>query len=255
MKHRSRATANRVAAPGCAALCRALCYGERQESGMAADEKGVPAGAKEKLIQSKERWACEGRLLTGRSARPEEERLPPGQRRVETWPVLDLGVQPHVAAEEWRLTVDGLVEQPVAWDWPAFRAQPSFHDVSDIHCVTQWSRFDNAWEGVSAKHLLGLVRPKPEARFVVLHSYDDYTTNLPLADFDDEDVLLAHSWQGRPLPREHGGPVRAIVPKLYFWKSAKWLRRIEFIAADRQGFWEERGYHDRGDPWREERYG
>jgi DMSO/TMAO reductase YedYZ molybdopterin-dependent catalytic subunit len=217
-----------------------------------SDGGGSP---RRKLIESKERWAREGRLLTGRAARPEAERLPPGQHRVEGWPVLDLGIQPDIPAERWRLVIDGLVERPVDWDWAGFRAQPAFHDVSDIHCVTAWSRFDNAWEGVSARHILDIVRPRPEARFVVFHSHDDYTTNLPLAAFADEDVLLAHSWQGRPLPREHGGPVRAIVPKLYFWKSAKWIRRIELIAADRAGFWEERGYHDRGDPWKEERYG
>jgi DMSO/TMAO reductase YedYZ molybdopterin-dependent catalytic subunit len=222
---------------------------------MADGEDGLVAGARRKLIETKQRWAREGRLITGRAARPESERLPPGQRRVENWPVLDLGVQPDVPTAAWRLTIDGLVDNPVAWDWPTFRAQPAFTDVSDIHCVTAWSRFDNAWEGVSAKHVLDLVRPKPEAHFLVFHSYDDYTTNLPLADFDDDDVLLAHSWQGRPLAREHGGPVRAIVPKLYFWKSAKWLRRIEFVAGDRPGFWEERGYHDHGDPWTEERYG
>ncbi|HEX7970575.1 MAG TPA: sulfite oxidase-like oxidoreductase [Stellaceae bacterium] len=222
---------------------------------MTGEKDGPLSRIRRKLVESKERWAREGRLLTGRSARPAEERLPPGQRQIENWPVLDLGVQPEVPVEGWRLTVDGLVENPVAWDWATFRAQPAFRDVSDIHCVTAWSRFDNAWEGVSARHILAVVRPKPEARFIVFHSYDDYTTNLPLADFDDDDVLLAHCWQGKPLPREHGGPVRAIVPKLYFWKSAKWIRRIEFIAADRRGFWEERGYHDRGDPWTEERYG
>ncbi len=220
------------------------------------DEKdGTFSGLRRKLVESKERWARQGRLLTGRSTRPAEERLPPGQRRVENWPVLDLGVQPELPLERWRLVIDGLVENPVTWDWATFRAQPVFRDVSDIHCVTAWSRFDNAWEGVSARHILAVVQPKPETRFIVFHSYDDYTTNLPLADFDDDDVMLAHSWQGRPLPREHGGPVRAIVPKLYFWKSAKWIRRIEFIAADRRGFWEERGYHDHGDPWTEERYG
>jgi len=222
---------------------------------MAEEKDGPLARARRKLVESKERWAREGRLLTGRAARPAEERLPPGQRQVTNWPVLDLGIQPEVPTERWRLTIDGLVESPVTWDWAAFRAQPTFRDVSDIHCVTAWSRFDNAWEGVGAKHILATVRPKPEARFIVFHSYDDYTTNLPLAEFDAEDVLLAHSWQGRPLPREHGGPVRAIVPRLYFWKSAKWIRRIEFLAADRSGFWEVRGYHDHGDPWTEERYG
>jgi len=222
---------------------------------MAEDDGGLVARAKRKLIESKERWAREGRLITGRSARPEAVRLPPGQRKVENWPVLDLGVRPDVTLERWQLTVDGLVEHPIRWNWAEFRAQPVFRDVSDIHCVTAWSRFDNAWEGVSVRHIIATVRPKPEARFVVLHSYDDYTTNLPLDDFNTEDALLAHSWQGKPLTAEHGGPVRAIVPKLYFWKSAKWLRRIEFVAADRSGFWEQRGYHDHGDPWTEERYG
>jgi len=223
---------------------------------MSDDGKDGPLGRiRRKLVESKERWAREGRLLTGRAVRAPSERLPPGQRRVENWPVLDLGVQPEVAMERWHLVIDGLVENPVTWDWAAFRAQPVFRDVSDIHCVTAWSRFDNAWEGVSARHILDIVRPKPEARFVVFHSHDDYTTNLPLEAFADDDVLLAHSWQGRSLTREHGGPVRAIVPKLYFWKSAKWIRRIELIASDRSGFWEQRGYHDHGDPWREERYG
>ena len=222
---------------------------------MSEKEDEPLAQVKRKLVESKERWAREGRLLTGRTARPAEQRLPPGQHRVKNWPVLDLGVQPDVTAEGWQLTVDGLVETPVTWDWSAFRAQPTFRDLSDIHCVTAWSRFDNMWEGVSARHILATVRPAPAARFIVFHSYDDYTTNLPLAEFDAEDVLLAHSWEGRPLSREHGGPVRAIVPRLYFWKSAKWIRRIEFVAADRSGFWETRGYHDHGDPWTEERYG
>jgi DMSO/TMAO reductase YedYZ molybdopterin-dependent catalytic subunit len=218
------------------------------------EKDGLLAKARGKLVESKQRWAREGRLLTGHGARPAEERLPPGQRQVENWPVLDLGVQPTVSTEEWRLTIDGLVEHPMTWDWAAFRALPVFRDVSDIHCVTAWSRFDNAWEGVSARDILATAEPKPEARFVILHSYDDYTTNLPLAEFAEPDVLLAYSWQGRPLPREHGGPVRVVVPKLYFWKSAKWIRRIELVAEDRSGFWEQRGYNDHGDPWREERY-
>jgi len=222
---------------------------------MAGEDERAPGGARAKLVESKERWAREGRLLTGRHARPEAERLPPGQRRVENWPILDLGIQPDVPLDRWRLSVDGLVENPIEWDWEAFRAAPQTRYLSDIHCVTQWSRYDNAWEGVAARHLLALVRPKPEAKFVWFTSYDDYTTNLPLAAFDDEDVLLAHSWEGKPITREHGGPVRAVVPKLYFWKSAKWIRRITFLAEDKPGFWEVRGYHMNGDPWTEERYG
>jgi DMSO/TMAO reductase YedYZ molybdopterin-dependent catalytic subunit len=221
---------------------------------MSDDPEDRLAKARPKLVESKKRWARDGRLLTGRAADP-SQRLPPGQHLVRDWPVLDLGVVPAVDPQHWRLVVDGLVATKLDWSWSDFRAQPQASDVSDIHCVTAWSRFDNQWGGVSAKHILALAKPLPEARFVVFHSYDDYTTNLPLADFDDDDVLLAHSWQGAPLPREHGGPVRAIVPKLYFWKSAKWIRRVELIAQDRAGFWEERGYHDRGDPWQEQRYG
>lgn len=212
------------------------------------------AESRPKLVAAKQRWAREGRLLTGAQGRPESERLPPGQHLVRDWPVLDLGILPEIEAKDWRLRVDGWVENKLDWGWDDFMAQPAFSDVSDIHCVTAWSRYDNRWDGVSAKHILALAKPKPEARFVVFHSYDDYTTNLPLADFDDDDVLIAHSWQGEKLSREHGGPMRAIVPKLYFWKSAKWVKRIEFIARDRRGFWEANGYHDRGDPWQEERY-
>jgi len=208
-----------------------------------------------KLVESKERWAKEGRLLTGHAGDTSRERLPPGQRQVKDWPVLDLGNRPGVSPESWRLKVDGLVEHPFEWSWREFRDQPQTVSTSDIHCVTAWSRFDNHWEGVSAKHILSLAKPLPEARFVVFHSFDGYTTNLPLADFDAADALIAHSWEAKPLPREHGGPARVVVPRLYFWKSAKWVNRIELVAADRPGFWEQRGYHDRGDPWTEERYG
>ena len=207
-----------------------------------------------KLVRRKEEWAREGRLLTGKAGDRERDRLPPGQREVRDWPVLDLGVQPSVAPEKWHLRIDGQVAKPFAWDMAAFLAQPQIESVSDIHCVTSWSRYDNRWKGVSARHLLSVARPLPEARVVLFHSFDGYTTNVSLADFDDDDVLLAHSWEGKPLAREHGGPVRVVVPKRYFWKSAKWVCRIEFLAEDRAGFWEERGYHNEGDPWEEERY-
>jgi DMSO/TMAO reductase YedYZ molybdopterin-dependent catalytic subunit len=219
------------------------------------DERKALETVLPKLVESKERWAREGRLLTGTAPDPARPRLPPGQHRVESWPVLDLGVQPQLEPERWRLTLGGLVTIPLEWDWQTFLAQPQVKRRSDIHCVTAWSRFDNDWEGVAARHLLDLARPAPGARFVCLESHDGYTTNLPLEFFGAEDSLLAHSWQGKPLTREHGGPARVIVPQLYFWKSAKWLRHIELMAVDRFGFWEERGYHDRGDPWTEERYG
>ena len=209
---------------------------------------------KERLIAAKEAWARSGRLLTGKHSTPERDRLPPGQRQVKNWPVLDLGVQPNIPLDKWMLIIDGLVENPVRWSWDEFRRQPETRAVSDIHCVTAWSRFDNRWAGVSAKHVIALVRPKPEVNHVVFHSFDTYTTNVPLGAFNDDGVLLAHSWEDEPLTREHGGPVRVVIPKLYFWKSAKWLKRIEFIAEHRLGFWETRGYHHTGDPWNEERY-
>jgi DMSO/TMAO reductase YedYZ molybdopterin-dependent catalytic subunit len=207
---------------------------------------------KDKLIGAKQQWARDGRLLTGKKG---SGRLPPGQRLTQDWPVLDLGLQPHVALEDWRLTVDGLVEAPFAWDWNSFLAQPQIEDISDIHCVTAWSRYDNRWQGVAALDLIALAKPRSEARFVVFHSHDGYTTNVPLERFAAPDALIAHSWNGEPIEREHGGPARVVIPSLYFWKSAKWVRRIEFLARDRPGFWEERGYHNNGDPWAEERYG
>jgi len=210
---------------------------------------------KEKLVRTKESWARSGRLLTGTSGDPEVDRLPPGQRLVENWPVLDLGVQPYVPSTEWQLTIDGSVENPVVWDWATFLAQPQVVDVSDIHCVTQWSRYDNHWQGVSTHHVAEVVRPKPLAGHVILHGYDGYTTNVTVDAFLGDDCLIAHSHDGQPLTREHGGPARLVIPRFYFWKSAKWIKRIEFVAADRPGFWEVRGYHNVGDRWKEPRYG
>jgi DMSO/TMAO reductase YedYZ molybdopterin-dependent catalytic subunit len=217
-------------------------------------EDGMFGEIKRKLVETKRKWADEGRLLTGAAADP-AVRLPPGQRQVQNWPVLDIGIQPPVTKKDWRLAVDGLVENPIAWNWDDFAREPHADFLSDIHCVTAWSRFDNRWRGLPARRLIEIVRPRPEARFVVQHSSDGYTTNVPLAYFAGEDVLLAHEWEGKLIGREHGGPVRLVLPKLYLWKSAKWLARIEFVAEDRPGFWEVRGYHMRGDPWTEERYG
>lgn len=193
----------------------------------------------------------EGRLLTGR---PNAQRLPPGQRLVRDWPVLDLGIQPHVPLDLWKLSIDGAVENPTVWDWNAFLDAPQSDFVSDIHCVTQWSRYDNRWSGVSAATILDIVKPKTETKHVVFHGHDGYQTNVTLEVFSAPDVLVAHSWEGEPLTREHGGPARIVIPQFYFWKSAKWVRRIEFLAEDRPGFWEVRGYHNEGDPWKEDRY-
>ena len=219
---------------------------------MAGDEDIPPTDSK--LTRSKRNWAQQGRFLTGRVSRPEAERLPPGQHLVRDWPVLDLGEHPAITRENWRLLIGGAVENPAVWEWTDFERQPQTRSLSDIHCVTSWSRYDNEWGGVTTRDLLAVVEPTPEAGFVLLHSYDGYTTNLTLGDFAAENALLAHSWQGQPLTRDHGGPVRLVVPHLYFWKSAKWLKRIEFLAEDHPGFWEVNGYHHRGDPWREQRY-
>lgn len=221
---------------------------------MAGSDDGGVLPPDTKLTRTKQSWADQRKFLTGRTVRAGSERLPPGQHLVRDWPVLDLGAQPAIDLERWRLQVNGLVEAPVTLDWSGFLALPQSAFTTDIHCVTTWSRYDNAWEGVSTRDLLDRVHPRPEATHVMLQSSDGYTTNLPLADFAAEDAILARAWNGAPLAREHGGPMRLVVPHLYFWKSAKWLRRIEFIPADRAGFWEERGYHMRGDPWAEERY-
>ncbi|WP_448042269.1 sulfite oxidase-like oxidoreductase [Bradyrhizobium liaoningense] len=207
-----------------------------------------------KLTRTKEKWAREGRFLTGKITRPEDQRLPPGQHLTKDWPVLDLGVVPPVSRERWRLDVYGAIETPVFWTFDEFIAQKQTQFTSDIHCVTTWSRYDNEWEGLATRELLAACQPREDTRFVVLHSYDGYTTNLALEDFAAEDALLAHSWSGKPLSEEHGGPVRLVVPHLYFWKSAKWLQAIEFLTEDAPGFWEVRGYHNRGDPWAEQRY-
>ncbi|MDA9442462.1 molybdopterin-binding protein [Bradyrhizobium sp. CCBAU 51745] len=207
-----------------------------------------------KLTRTKEKWAREGRFLTGKVTRPEDQRLPPGQHLTKDWPVLDLGVVPPVSRERWRLDVYGAIDNPIFWTFADFAAQKQEQFTSDIHCVTTWSRYDNQWEGLATRELLAVCQPREDARFVVLHSYDGYTTNLALEDFAAEDALLAHSWSGQPLSEEHGGPVRLVVPHLYFWKSAKWLQAIEFVTEDAPGFWEVRGYHNRGDPWAEQRY-
>jgi DMSO/TMAO reductase YedYZ molybdopterin-dependent catalytic subunit len=216
------------------------------------DDDDLPEDSK--LTRSKRRWANEHKFITGVTARADADRLPPGQHLVRDWPVLDLGKQPDVARERWRLKIGGMVERPATLDWAAFMALPQRQARSDIHCVTTWSRYDNDWSGVATRDLLDLVQPRDEAGFVMLHGYDGYTTNVPLADFAAAEAILVHSWQGKPLTREHGGPVRLVIPHLYFWMSAKWISGIDVLGADRPGFWEVNGYHMRGDPWAEERY-
>lgn len=213
-----------------------------------------PTGRDTKLTRTKQSWARERKFITGRTARPETDRLPPGQHLVKDWPVLDLGEQPVVDTARFTLDVDGAVETRAHWTWAELMALPQSRFVTDIHCVTTWSRYDNAWQGISTHTILDAVMPTVAATHVMLHSFDGYTTNVPLPDFAADDAILAHRWNGEPLAREHGGPLRLVIPHLYFWKSAKWLKRIEFMTVDRRGFWEENGYHDRGDPWTEQRY-
>jgi len=187
--------------------------------------------------------------------------LPIGQHEVKNWPVLDLGEQPDVSTREWKLEVGGLVDDPFTLTWDEFMALPQVDDVSDFHCVTTWSRFNNQWRGVRFSAIAEQAVPKEEARYVLCTGYDfmpgsfiPYTTNLPLQRALDPDVLLVHTWEGKPLPREHGGPCRMITPKLYAWKGAKWIRKIEFLGEDRKGFWEVRGYSNSAEPWFNDRY-
>jgi DMSO/TMAO reductase YedYZ molybdopterin-dependent catalytic subunit len=187
--------------------------------------------------------------------------LPVGQHEVKNWPVLDLGEQPEIALNTWKLEVGGLAENPLTLTWDQFLALPQTEDVSDFHCVTTWSRYDNHWRGVKFSTIAELAVPKPEAKFILCTGYDfmpgsyiPYTVNVPLARALDADVLLVHTWEGKPLPREHGGPCRMITPKLYAWKGAKWIRKIEFLAEDKKGFWEIRGYSNSAEPWFNDRY-
>jgi DMSO/TMAO reductase YedYZ molybdopterin-dependent catalytic subunit len=184
-------------------------------------------------------------------------RIPPGQSQTLKWPVLDASGTPPIDMTKWRLDVFGLVEKELSLTLEELQALPQVKVFSDFHCVTRWSRLDNTWTGVSARTLLDAAGgAKPEAKFVSALGYDyGWTTNLPLADFLAEDVVVAWEHDGTPLSPEHGGPVRLIVPRLYAWKSAKWLGGIELLAEDKAGFWERNGYHMHGDPWREERFG
>jgi DMSO/TMAO reductase YedYZ molybdopterin-dependent catalytic subunit len=189
--------------------------------------------------------------------RPEgpEGRLPPGQYDTGSgWPVLTAEATPRVDTDTWTMTVDGLVENPTTWDWRQIHALPGSTYFGDIHCVTTWSKFDTTFTGISVDSLLEIARPSDDARFVMAHSTTGYTTNIPLADVTDGKAWVVWEYDGKPLPREHGGPVRLLVPHLYFWKSAKWVNRLELMGEDRPGFWERNGYHDRGDPRREQRY-
>ena len=206
------------------------------------------------MIAAKAKLLERFRRVERRSGDRQRDRLPPGQHLAKGFPVLDLGVRPKFYEPRWRFRVDGEVERELDLSWAEFSALPREERMSDFHCVTTWSKLDVEWSGVLFLDIAALVQPKDSARFVIAEGSDYYTTNLPLEDCMDEDVLLADRLEGEPLPREHGGPVRLIVPQLYAWKSAKFLNRLTFTSVDRPGYWEQRGYHGRGDPWNEERH-
>lgn len=182
------------------------------------------------------------------------ERIPPGQSRTTQWPVLHAGMVPKADLKTWDFRIFGLVEEEWHCNYEQFLALPKVKVKSDFHCVTTWSKLDNLWEGVSTKEIASLVKIKPEAKYVLVHAEHRWTTNMPLEDFLQGDCLFAYKHDGKSLSLDHGYPLRLVVPRLYAWKSAKWVRGIEFLAQDKAGFWEQGGYHMKGDPWTEERY-
>jgi len=193
--------------------------------------------------------------VTSRAKREADRgRVPPGQKLVDSWPVLTYGLVPKIDLQTWQFRIWGEVEEEVTFTWQEFVALPKSTITADAHCVTSWSTLDNVWEGVAFREVMKHVRLKPGARYGMAHSFGGYTTNIPLADLDDDDVLFAYKHGGKELTPDHGWPLRLVVPKLYFWKSAKWVRGLLFMTDDRPGFWEVYGYHMRGDPWKQERY-
>jgi DMSO/TMAO reductase YedYZ molybdopterin-dependent catalytic subunit len=204
-----------------------------------------------KLIAGKIAIAKKGSLPSKAGV---NERIPAGQKQVSNFPVLDLGIKPDITTAQWQLRLYGLVENELLLDWDAFQSLNHITDVSDFHCVTRWSQLDMDWQGVRARDVLEMAGPLEKAKYVTMHGYDGYTTNLPLDALLDNDVLIAHSVLGAPLTREHGGPVRMVVPKRYAWKGAKWLKAIEVHEFDKRGFWEVRGYHNDAFPFEEQRF-
>lgn len=195
------------------------------------------------------------RKFFGKRRQPEAAgRVPPGQYVTPDFPVLSAGPTPRIALDDWTFTIDGLVREPVTWSWKEFTELPAQTFTVDIHCVTKWSKLDTRWKGVTVDVLLEYVDLDPKAGFVTATCYGGYTTNLALPDILNGQAFVAYEYDDRPLAPEHGGPARLVVPHLYFWKSAKWVNGFRFMEKDKRGFWESLGYHDRGDPWKEERY-
>lgn len=195
------------------------------------------------------------RGFTGKRRQPEAaNRVPPGQYITPDFPVLSAGPTPRTALDQWTFTIDGLVREPVKWSWEEFLQLPAQSFVVDIHCVTKWSKLDTLWEGVSIDTLFGYIDLKPNASYVTAFCDGGYTTNMPLVDIINGQSFVAYRYDDKPLAAEHGGPARLVVPHLYFWKSAKWIRGLRLTEVDTPGFWESLGYNNHGDPWKEERY-
>lgn len=195
------------------------------------------------------------RGFLGRRRQPDQAgRLPPGQYLVNDWPVLSAGPTPRITTDKWRFTIEGLVTAPASWSWDEFLELPSKTYTVDISCVTKWTKLDMTWKGVSVDTVFAAVQLDPKAAFITAYSYGGYTTNLPIPDLINDQAFIAYEAYDKPLPPEHGGPVRLVVPHLYFWKSAKWLQGFHVEEREKLGFWETLGYHRRGDPWKEERY-
>lgn len=182
------------------------------------------------------------------------KRLPPGQYFVRDFPVLHVGAVPAFDPKTWRLRIFGAIDRPQELSWDQLLALPVKTVKTDIHCVTRWTKFDTSWEGVPFSEIVDLAKPHADVKFVVSHGANAYSANVPFSVADDDDVLLAYKYEGRVLEPIHGGPVRMFVPKRYFWKSTKWCNGVEFLTADKPGFWEVRGYNNEADPWKEERY-
>lgn len=199
------------------------------------------------LFEGKDRRELERKMK-------QEGRLPPGQSLTLKWPVLYYGSVPTFDPQTWDLRFYGLVDSPLKLNWKEFNELSKVERTSDFHCVTRWSRFDNRWQGVAFRELLGRARPKSSAAYVLVHAEQGYTANIPLPDLDREEVILATHHDGEPLSADHGFPLRLIVPHLYAWKSVKWVRGFEFLDHDQAGFWEQNGYHMYGDPWKEQRF-
>jgi DMSO/TMAO reductase YedYZ molybdopterin-dependent catalytic subunit len=199
------------------------------------------------LFEGNERRELERRMK-------QEGRLPPGQSLTLKWPVLHYGSVPRFDPQTWDFRVSGLVESALLFSWDELNPLPRTQRTSDFHCVTRWSLFDNHWEGVAVRELLRRARSKPNAAYVLVHAEQGFTANVPLADLDREEVLLATHHDGQPLTPDHGYPLRLIVPRLYGWKSVKWVRSLEILDHDVAGFWEQNGYHMYGDPWKEQRF-